>query len=367
MRARCSRRRSSSRRRPPTPTSSTGRRGPASARSPGRSRRRCSPTGARDPGAVAERVARGTHPDLTWVTPSGAAEMLVADIEEPVVAAATRTPFESARRVFVIEGVDAMNDQAANRMLKTLEEPPPFVAPAAAHRPPRGRAADDRLALSAGALRSAAARRGSRSSSGSDGSTASARGRARVWRWATPRLAATLGERARARRCGRAPRSSCAPRWPARPPGGPGRGCSTSRRGPAWRAGEAEEGACARSSSWCRARSANATNAKGRTPRRRAERRRAHAGARSRAAPGRAVAARRAVHRRGRPGAASTRWTARTSCGQTRRARRRRPRCARASSSCGDTRLRLAAERVRGARAGGAGLPRCEAPLAAPS
>ena len=83
--------------------------------------------GARDPGAVAERVARGTHPDLTWVTPSGAAEMLVGDIEEPVVAAATRTPFESARRVFVIEGADRMNDQAANRMLKTLEEPPSFV------------------------------------------------------------------------------------------------------------------------------------------------------------------------------------------------------------------------------------------------
>jgi DNA polymerase-3 subunit delta' len=74
-----------------------------------------------------ERIARGTHPDMTWVTPSGAAEMLVADIEEPVVAGATRTPFESSRRVFVIEAVDTMNDQAANRMLKTLEEPPDFV------------------------------------------------------------------------------------------------------------------------------------------------------------------------------------------------------------------------------------------------
>ena len=83
--------------------------------------------GARDPDAVAERIARGSHPDLTWVTPSGAAEMLVSDIEEPVVAAATRTPFESSRRVFVIEAVDTMNDQAANRMLKTLEEPPAFV------------------------------------------------------------------------------------------------------------------------------------------------------------------------------------------------------------------------------------------------
>jgi DNA polymerase-3 subunit delta' len=83
--------------------------------------------GAQDPQAVAERARRGTHPDLTWVTPSGAAEMLVSDIEEPVVAAATRTPFESERRVFVIESVDRMNDQAANRLLKTLEEPPAFV------------------------------------------------------------------------------------------------------------------------------------------------------------------------------------------------------------------------------------------------
>ncbi|MGH2863655.1 MAG: hypothetical protein ACRDJX_00235, partial [Solirubrobacteraceae bacterium] len=83
--------------------------------------------GARTPETVAERVARESHPDLTWVRPSGAAEMLVADIEEPVVAAATHTPFESARRVFVIEAVETMNDQTANRMLKILEEPPSFT------------------------------------------------------------------------------------------------------------------------------------------------------------------------------------------------------------------------------------------------
>ena len=82
---------------------------------------------ADEPQGVSDRVARGTHPDLTWVTPSGAAEMLVSDIDESVVAAAARTPFEAARRVFVIEDVDTLNDQAANRMLKTLEEPPAFV------------------------------------------------------------------------------------------------------------------------------------------------------------------------------------------------------------------------------------------------
>jgi DNA polymerase III subunit delta' len=83
--------------------------------------------GAQQPRTVAERVRRGAHPDLTWVTPSGASEVLVSDIDEPVVAAAAHTPFESKRRVFVIEAAGSMNDQAANRLLKTLEEPPSFV------------------------------------------------------------------------------------------------------------------------------------------------------------------------------------------------------------------------------------------------
>src|SRR3954453_2573605 len=83
--------------------------------------------GAADPANARRRAIEGVHPDLTWVRPSGAAEMLVGDIEEPVIGAASRTPFESRRRVFVIEGADTMNDQAANKMLKTLEEPPPFA------------------------------------------------------------------------------------------------------------------------------------------------------------------------------------------------------------------------------------------------
>ena len=59
--------------------------------------------------------------------PSGAHEILVSDIDQPVVAAASKTPFEGARRVFVIERVDELGDEAANRMLKTLEEPSDFV------------------------------------------------------------------------------------------------------------------------------------------------------------------------------------------------------------------------------------------------
>jgi DNA polymerase III subunit delta' len=83
--------------------------------------------GADDPQGARARVMSGAHPDLTWVVPSGAHEMLVSDIAEPVIAAASKTPFESSRRVFVIERADELGDEAANRMLKTLEEPAPFV------------------------------------------------------------------------------------------------------------------------------------------------------------------------------------------------------------------------------------------------
>ncbi len=83
--------------------------------------------GAADPASARARVSSGAHPDLTWVSPSGAHEILVGDIAGPVVAASTRTPFEALRRVFVIERVDELGDEAANRMLKTLEEPPAFA------------------------------------------------------------------------------------------------------------------------------------------------------------------------------------------------------------------------------------------------
>jgi DNA polymerase III subunit delta' len=83
--------------------------------------------GATDPENARERVRHGVHPDLTWVTPSGANEMLVGDIDEPVVAAASRTPFEARRRVFVIERAETMNEQSQNKMLKTLEEPAAFA------------------------------------------------------------------------------------------------------------------------------------------------------------------------------------------------------------------------------------------------
>lgn len=83
--------------------------------------------GADDPEGVRRRVDHGVHPDLTWVRPTGAHVMRAEDVSGPVVTAATRTPFESSCRVFVLERAETMNDEAANRLLKTLEEPAAFV------------------------------------------------------------------------------------------------------------------------------------------------------------------------------------------------------------------------------------------------
>src|SRR3954453_15733780 len=53
--------------------------------------------------------------------------MLRRDVDEAVVSAASHTPFEATHRIFVLERVDVMNDETANSLLKTLEEPPSYV------------------------------------------------------------------------------------------------------------------------------------------------------------------------------------------------------------------------------------------------
>ncbi len=70
------------------------------------------------------RVVGGVHPDLILVEPEGRASITV-DQTRRVVSQASRAPFESDRKVFLFEEGGMMNDEAANALLKTLEEPTP--------------------------------------------------------------------------------------------------------------------------------------------------------------------------------------------------------------------------------------------------
>lgn len=66
------------------------------------------------------------HPDLVWLAPTGAQHM-VEEVRERVIRASAYRPFESGKRVFVVEAAEAMRDESQNALLKTLEEPPEFV------------------------------------------------------------------------------------------------------------------------------------------------------------------------------------------------------------------------------------------------
>ena len=207
--------------------------------------------GVADPQGAAARVAHGAHPDLTWVAPASAAGILVGDVDEAVVAGAARTPFEASRRVFVIEDADELNDQAANRMLKTLEEPPSFAHLILLDEPARRGAADDRQPLPAGALRRAA-RRADRRAAGASGDRAGAPPTPAPGSGSATRRARWRSRSARGRRCAPAPRPSRAARCATRSRAGRGPCCSTTR---APREPALVPGSSARSTTSCRSRS----------------------------------------------------------------------------------------------------------------
>jgi DNA polymerase-3 subunit delta' len=83
--------------------------------------------GEADTADVERRVLAGVHPDLTWVEPRGAHEILVDDVRRQVVREVSMRPFEAARRVFVIAEAERMNDESQNALLKSLEEPSSFA------------------------------------------------------------------------------------------------------------------------------------------------------------------------------------------------------------------------------------------------
>src|SRR5436190_13392030 len=71
------------------------------------------------------RVERGSHPDLYLLKPLGD-QIRIDDIRELRRDLHMR-PFEAARRVYLILGADSLNEDAADALLKDLEEPPAYA------------------------------------------------------------------------------------------------------------------------------------------------------------------------------------------------------------------------------------------------
>jgi len=72
-----------------------------------------------------ERVGRGSHPDLYVLEPLG--DQIRIDAIRELRRDLHMRPFEADRRVYLIFGAHLMNDEAADALLKDLEEPPPYA------------------------------------------------------------------------------------------------------------------------------------------------------------------------------------------------------------------------------------------------
>lgn len=68
------------------------------------------------------RAIGGTHPDLVLIEPEGRASITV-DQARHAASQASLAPMEGERKLFLFEEGGMMNDEAANALLKTLEEP----------------------------------------------------------------------------------------------------------------------------------------------------------------------------------------------------------------------------------------------------
>jgi DNA polymerase-3 subunit delta' len=73
-------------------------------------------------------VLRGLHPDVVEFEPGGFSYLVDKDVRERILPEASRAPVESDRKVLVLfeaERLRGNQNESANAMLKTLEEPPP--------------------------------------------------------------------------------------------------------------------------------------------------------------------------------------------------------------------------------------------------
>jgi DNA polymerase-3 subunit delta' len=68
-----------------------------------------------------------THPDFVTFPPDGPLRQISIPQSRLIKERAPFLPHHGSRRIFLIDHVDRANDQAANSLLKTLEEPPPHL------------------------------------------------------------------------------------------------------------------------------------------------------------------------------------------------------------------------------------------------
>ena len=73
------------------------------------------------------KVMHGNHPDVHYISRPPDKQFILIEQVRALQADAARKTLEGRRNIFIIQGMQEMNVQAANCLLKTLEEPEPDV------------------------------------------------------------------------------------------------------------------------------------------------------------------------------------------------------------------------------------------------
>ncbi len=74
------------------------------------------------------KIERGEHPDVRVISrDEKKTAILIDDVRQEIIEESSYQPFEGKYRVFIIDNAHDLNEQSQNALLKTLEEPPPFM------------------------------------------------------------------------------------------------------------------------------------------------------------------------------------------------------------------------------------------------
>ena len=78
-------------------------------------------------GKNAQKVSRGSHPDVITVAPPDGKKLISVEQIRQMRANAFVKPSEGIRKIYIIDGVQLMNDAGQNALLTVLEQPPSFA------------------------------------------------------------------------------------------------------------------------------------------------------------------------------------------------------------------------------------------------
>jgi DNA polymerase-3 subunit delta' len=80
-------------------------------------------SGPCDTCVTCQQITKGTHPDLHRVAPSGASNQIKIDDVRHVLGRIALRPYSARVQVAILEGAERLTEEAANSLLKSLEEP----------------------------------------------------------------------------------------------------------------------------------------------------------------------------------------------------------------------------------------------------